>query len=922
MATFNTAFGSLPSPKTQLYGNRASGGTGAQQPRATGQIEQKEAPGAVGGTETFAQLQQQGRARPAPPAMGAPVQQPDMLTALSAQLGQPEPVTPSTMFQPSMAPQAMAPAPAPEPAAAPMTPAPAAAATTPMLATLGSRLVSAEDVEEQQRTGPITTGGTGAGAGTTPVTGTPVTGTPAPTTMGYSATGGITGTPQIDRATDTATYTNVEVPVANAPRFRAGEVPPPTAPNGSTFVANTGTTWTKRGGVWTVEGQDVRGYAALTPPELLAQSPANLPAGAGAGTFTMGGQQEGVDQFLRQYGTPSTEGEFAALASQTGITVDALKSYIASAKGNLRFDSKQEVEARAEEQAWKAQNNVGNLPYNYAYVPASQGGPGIRKLSFDEVTARGFQPYGGRAAYDNPANDVALARGQGYANLLDTFEIGRTQKIGAPTGQGAQDLLGNLTTVLKTTPTTGGGRPPIGRGTDPFADRAGGGASGSGVGTGGPVNVGLPSGNLPTGGGTPATAGGGLGLGTGGAGGGVTGGVTGGGMGGGTMLPQTPTPTIQPLYAAPTGPQGALPPYGALTDTASDLRAKLMAQLDLLTGPSQIQGQSYEALRKAKADELAAQYGAERSKLEEELARRGLSASTIGGGRYGDLAGQQARAVAGFEADLLQQQAEADLRRQQMMLTGMSDLTRIESDISFRAAQLQQEAALRGRELDLQSARDMATSEYQRGQLGLGYAEIGSRERVSAADIGSRERMQTTELSAQEKRQLADINAQRELQTGRQGFEAQQSLLERTLREKMQRTELTSQEKRQLAEIEANKAAQADRQRFETEQRQQTERWQAEQSKLDRDLRALLSKQDIDAAQARFEKTYKLDMERFGFEKGQAANQFLSQLAAVLAPMDPRKRDEFLRTIGLDPKKLGLNQPAPGIGDIPDPGQS
>jgi hypothetical protein len=160
------------------------------------------------------------------------------------------------------------------------------------------------------------------------------------------------------------------------------------------------------------------------------------------------------------------------------------------------------------------------------------------------------------------------------------------------------------------------------------------------------------------------------------------------------------------------------------------------------------------------------------------------------------------------------------------------------------------------------------------------------------------------------------------LQTGRQGFEAQQSLLERTLREKMQRTELTSQEKRQLAEIEANKAAQADRQRFETEQRQQTERWQAEQSKLDRDLRALLSKQDIDAAQARFEKTYKLDMERFGFEKGQAANQFLSQLAAVLAPMDPRKRDEFLRTIGLDPKKLGLNQPAPGIGDIPDPGQS
>jgi hypothetical protein len=393
--------------------------------------------------------------------------------------------------------------------------------------------------------------------------------------------------------------------------------------------------------------------------------------------------------------------------------------------------------------------------------------------------------------------------------------------------------------------------------------------------------------------------------------------------GGGPLIPQTQIPTLQPFYTAPTAPTGAVTPATAnLSDAAKDLRTKLLEQLTKLEGPSEVQGQAYEAMRKAKADELAAQYGAERSRLEEELARRGLSASTIGAGRYGDLAGQQARAIAGFEADMLQQQAEADQRRQQMYFAGLSDLTKTESDIELRAAQLQQESALRGRELDLQSARDMATSEYQRGQLGLGYAEMGSRERISAADIGSRERMQTTELSAQEKRQLADIAAQQQLQTGRQGFEAQQALLERTLREKMQTTELTAQEKRQLAEIEANKAAQADRQKFETEQRQQTEKWQAEQSKLDRDLRALLSKQDIDAAQARFEKTYTLDMERFGFEKGQAANQFLSQLAAVLAPMDPKKRDEFLRTIGLDPKKLGLNQPAPGIGDIADPGQS
>jgi len=608
--------------------------------------------------------------------------------------------------------------------------------------------------------------------------------------MGYSPTGGITGTPTIDKTTDTATYTNVEVPVANAPRYAPGQVPPPTAPNGSTYTASTGVTWTKRGGVWGVEAASGRampqGYAALPPAELRAQTQANLPTGYSAGQMTMGGQQEGLDQFLRQYGTPSTAAEFADLAASTGITVDALKNYIASAKGNLRFDTKQDVETRAEEQAWKARNNVGNLPYNYTYVPASQGGPGIRKLSYEEVTARGYQPFGGRALYNNPANDVALARQQGYVNLLNTFELGRTEKIGTTTRTGTQTtpttisfapndpngpwttdqdnwveiepgtwqprgpeanrwsfINGRWTLKDQGDSTNGGSNQPPPRTTPPVIPTQ----TPPETGGGGPPSRG---GTPPTSGGTPPTS-------------------------GGTppAIPRTTIPTLPPFYTAPTGTTQALPTYSALTDTAKELREKLMAQLDLLTGPSQIQGQAYEALRKAKADELAAQYGAERSKLEEELARRGLSASTIGGGRYGDLAGQQARAVAGFEAELLQQQAEADARRQQMMLTGMSDLAKVESDIALRAAQLQQEASLRGRELDLQSARDMATAEYQRGQLGLGYAEIGSRERMqtqqqeftaaeSAKERYLRDQMQIRELTSQEKRDLADLTFRRE----------------------------------------------------------------------------------------------------------------------------------------------------------------
>lgn len=396
---------------------------------------------------------------------------------------------------------------------------------------------------------------------------------------------------------------------------------------------------------------------------------------------------------------------------------------------------------------------------------------------------------------------------------------------------------------------------------------------------------------------------------------------------------------------------------------SQELASRLMAQLTSLgQAGSTYNDPAFAAQREAAVANLQAERQASETALQEEMARRGLSASSIASGRLGDIAGQFGRAQATLEADLLKEAMTKDQQREQFLTQQLGqalgtmgeqelnafranvESVRSAADVDARAAELQQEARLRGRELDLTAARDLASQEQARGQLALGYAEMGSRERMSAADIGSREKMQqagftfeagqsalerslrekmqTTELSAQEKRQLADIAAQRELQTGRQTFEASQSALERGLREKMQTTELTAQEKRQLAEIEANKAAQADRQKFEAEQRKQTEAWQAEQSKLDRDLRQLLSKQDIDAAQARFEQTYKLDMERFGFEKGQASNQFLSQLAATLAPMDPRKRDEFLRTLGLDPKKLGLNQPAPGIGDIANPGQS
>lgn len=72
-------------------------------------------------------------------------------------------------------------------------------------------------------------------------------------------------------------------------------------------------------------------------------------------------------------------------------------------------------------------------------------------------------------------------------------------------------------------------------------------------------------------------------------------------------------------------------------------------------------GGTYGALRSAALANLQSQFGAQRQSLEEDMARRGLAASSIAAGRFGDLAGQQARATASLEADLL---AQEDARRQ------------------------------------------------------------------------------------------------------------------------------------------------------------------------------------------------------------------------------------------------------------------
>lgn len=154
--------------------------------------------------------------------------------------------------------------------------------------------------------------------------------------------------------------------------------------------------------------------------------------------------------------------------------------------------------------------------------------------------------------------------------------------------------------------------------------------------------------------------------------------------------------------------------------------SQLQQQLGLLSSaPSPYQDPAFQASRDAAVANLQAQYSGEKTALNEEMARRGLSASSIASGKMGDLAGQQARALATMQSDLLKEQATTAAANRNVLLQGLQGAAATSGDIEMRAKALQQEAALQGRTLDLTQARDMAQREYQQGQLNISQQEVG-----------------------------------------------------------------------------------------------------------------------------------------------------------------------------------------------------
>lgn len=141
-----------------------------------------------------------------------------------------------------------------------------------------------------------------------------------------------------------------------------------------------------------------------------------------------------------------------------------------------------------------------------------------------------------------------------------------------------------------------------------------------------------------------------------------------------------PLPTEEEKKPTTPGPSADVPPSGP--PSPSSAYDDLIRQIqDILKQPAGYSNEEMAKIRAARTAELEETFGAQRSALEEEMARRGLSASTIGAGRFGDLGGQQARALSSLEANLLQQQMDAQDRARAQQLTTLAALSGQRADI-------------------------------------------------------------------------------------------------------------------------------------------------------------------------------------------------------------------------------------------------
>jgi len=148
--------------------------------------------------------------------------------------------------------------------------------------------------------------------------------------------------------------------------------------------------------------------------------------------------------------------------------------------------------------------------------------------------------------------------------------------------------------------------------------------------------------------------------------------------------------------APPSAPQAqAFQQYGG-SQQAQQMRQRLQSQLETFgQTPSRFDTQAFQQIRGAQQANLQSEFQEQQRQLNEDLARRGLSASNIAASGLGRLGGAQARALADIDAQLLQRAAETQAQDRAQLLSegrGLAELASSQDLAQFEANRVAQAA--------------------------------------------------------------------------------------------------------------------------------------------------------------------------------------------------------------------------------------
>lgn len=87
----------------------------------------------------------------------------------------------------------------------------------------------------------------------------------------------------------------------------------------------------------------------------------------------------------------------------------------------------------AEQRQWMTANNVAQIPDGYAYVPRSEGGPGLRRRTYQEMRTAGWQdsPYFNETRWNDQPYQANYDNNQWYRDLVNVWGIDRPQSNAA-----------------------------------------------------------------------------------------------------------------------------------------------------------------------------------------------------------------------------------------------------------------------------------------------------------------------------------------------------------------------------------------------------------------------------------------------------------------------------------------------------------